>query len=77
MAKQGINNVKLGAFVLAGLLFLVLLLYMIGKNRNLFGATYLLKAKFENVQGLVTGNNVRFAGIEAGTVKKIIILYIS
>ena len=74
MAKQGINNVKLGAFVLAGLLFLVLLLYMIGKNRNLFGATYLLKAKFENVQGLVTGNNVRFAGIEAGTVKKIKIL---
>jgi phospholipid/cholesterol/gamma-HCH transport system substrate-binding protein len=74
MAKGAINNVKLGIFVLAGLLFLVLLLYMIGKNRNLFGATYILKARFDNVQGLVSGNNVRFSGIEAGTVKKINIL---
>lgn len=74
MAKQGINSVKLGAFVLGGLLFLVLLLYMIGKNRNLFGATYVLKARFENIQGLVSGNNVRFSGIQAGTVKKLKIL---
>jgi phospholipid/cholesterol/gamma-HCH transport system substrate-binding protein len=74
MAKRIINNVKLGLFVLAGLLFLLLLLYMIGKNRNLFGDTYILKARFENIQGLVVGNNVRFAGIQAGTVKKIKIL---
>jgi phospholipid/cholesterol/gamma-HCH transport system substrate-binding protein len=74
MAKRIINNVKLGLFVLAGLLFLLLLLYMIGKNRNLFGDTYVLKARFENIQGLVVGNNVRFAGIQAGTVKKIKIL---
>ena len=47
---------------------------MIGKNRNLFGATYVLKARFENVQGLVAGNNVRFSGIQAGTVKKVKIL---
>lgn len=74
MAKKTINNVKLGVFVLAGLLFLVILLYMIGKNRNLFGSTYVLKARFENVQGLVAGNNVRFAGIQAGTVKRIKII---
>jgi phospholipid/cholesterol/gamma-HCH transport system substrate-binding protein len=74
MAKQTINNVKLGVFVIAGLVFLVLLLYMIGKNRNLFGSTYELKARFENVHGLVAGNNVRFSGIEAGTVKRISIL---
>lgn len=74
MPKKIINNAKLGTFVLAGLLFLVLLLYMIGKNRSLFGDTYILKANFENVQGLVAGNNVRFSGIQAGTVKKIRIL---
>ncbi|HRO86028.1 MAG TPA: MlaD family protein [Niabella sp.] len=74
MAKKIINNVKLGIFVLGGLLFLILLLYMIGKNRSLFGNTYVLKARFENVQGLVPGNNVRFAGIQAGTVKRIIII---
>jgi phospholipid/cholesterol/gamma-HCH transport system substrate-binding protein len=74
MAKRFTNNIKTGIFALAGLLFLVILLYLIGKNRNLFGATYTLKARFDNVQGLVSGNNVRFAGIEAGTVKKIQIL---
>ncbi len=74
MAKHAFDNVKLGAFVLGGLFFLVLLLYMIGKNRNLFGSNYLLKARFENVQGLVAGNNVRFSGIQAGTVKKVSII---
>lgn len=74
MAKKAINNIKLGVFVIAGLLFLVLLLYMIGKNENLFGKTYVLKARFENIQGLVPGNNVRFSGIHAGTVKRVKIL---
>jgi phospholipid/cholesterol/gamma-HCH transport system substrate-binding protein len=74
MAKKTINTIKLGAFVTAGLLFLILLLYMIGKNRNLFGPSFILKAQFENVQGLVPGNNVRYSGIEVGTVKRINIL---
>jgi phospholipid/cholesterol/gamma-HCH transport system substrate-binding protein len=74
MAKHTINNIKLGVFVLGGLLFLIVLLYMIGKNRNMFGNNYVLKTRFENVQGLVPGNNVRFAGIQAGTVKRIKIL---
>lgn len=74
MAKKVVNNVKLGVFVLAGLLFLIFLLYMIGNNHSLFGANFALKAKFENVQGLKPGNNVRYAGIDIGTVKNITIL---
>jgi phospholipid/cholesterol/gamma-HCH transport system substrate-binding protein len=74
MAKKIINRVKLGVFVLAGLTFLIFLLYMIGKNRHLFGPAFIVKARFQNVQGLVPGNNVLFSGIEVGTVKKIDIL---
>lgn len=74
MEKKTIDNIKLGTFVLAGLLFLVILLYVIGKNMSLFGDTYMLKARFENAQGLVVGNNVRYAGIQAGTVKEIRIM---
>ena len=74
MKKQLLNNTKLGFFVLTGLLFLMILLYMIGRNRSLFGSNYLLKTRFENVQGLIPGNNVRYAGIQAGTVKKLQIL---
>lgn len=71
MAKKIVNSVRLGVFVLSGLAFLILLLFMIGRNKSLFGSTYLLKAKFENVQGLIPGNNVRYSGIQAGTVKSI------
>ncbi|MBZ4191638.1 MlaD family protein [Niabella beijingensis] len=73
MAKRTSDNIRLGTFVLAGLLVLVLLLYMIGKNEHLFGATYMLKARFFNARGLVKGNNVRFSGIQVGTVRKITI----
>jgi phospholipid/cholesterol/gamma-HCH transport system substrate-binding protein len=74
MAKKIVNSVKLGVFVLSGLAFLILLLFMIGRNKSLFGSSYLLKAKFENVQGLIPGNNVRYSGIQAGTVKNIKII---
>lgn len=69
--KTTINNAKLGIFVLAGVLFLVFSLYMIGRNRNLFGATFTLSAYFRNINGLVAGNNVRFSGIDVGTVESI------
>ncbi|CAN5262235.1 MlaD family protein [soil metagenome] len=71
MKNKTIDNSKLGAFVLAGLLFLVFALYMIGKNRNLFGSTFVLKADFQSVSGLVAGNNVRFSGINVGSVNAI------
>ena len=58
MRKKAGNNIKLGVFVLAGLFFLILLLYMIGRNRNLFGSTFLVRTRFENVQGLVAGGNI-------------------
>jgi phospholipid/cholesterol/gamma-HCH transport system substrate-binding protein len=74
MAKKVVNHIKLGIFVSAGLCFLILLLYVIGKNENLFGSTFLLKARFEDVHGLVAGNSVRFSGINAGTVKAINIM---
>lgn len=74
MAKRTIPHIKLGIFVLAGIAFLILLLYIIGKNQNLFGKTFMLKARFENTNGLMRGNNIRFAGIDAGTVKSVNII---
>lgn len=74
MTKQTFNNLRLGIFVLAGMFLLILTLFFLGKNRNIFGKTYILRAHFENVYGLRAGNNVRFSGIEVGTVKKVKIL---
>lgn len=74
MAKTIFNYVKLGIFVIAGMAFLVILLYYIGKNRNIFHPSFLLKTHFQHIQGLQPGNNVRYAGIQAGAVKSINIL---
>ncbi|HEY5749817.1 MAG TPA: MlaD family protein [Chryseolinea sp.] len=71
MRNKGIENTKVGLLVLGGLAFLVLMLYMIGKNRNLLGSTITITAVVSNVNGLVTGNNVRFKGMDVGTVKSI------
>ncbi len=71
MPGQKSNNIKLGLFVLAGVLLLVFALYMLGKNKNLFGSNFQLKARFTNISGLTKGNNIRFSGIQVGTVKNI------
>ena len=62
---------KLGMFVIIGLLLTVTAIYFIGQNKNLFGDTFQLKSYFKNVSGLKAGNNVRFAGINIGSVKAI------
>lgn len=74
MIKQGINNLKLGGFILTGLLVLIVSFYFIGKNQHLFGTNFKLKARFTNLNGLIEGNNVLYAGIQAGTVKSITLL---
>lgn len=74
MDKLAKNNVKLGAFVLAGLIALLLTFYGIGKNKSIFNANFILKVRLSNSNGLLSGNNVLYSGIQAGTVKKIAIL---
>lgn len=71
MANQGENNLKLGVFVLSGLMILILAFYLIGKNHNLFGSNFAVKSHFSNLNGLTEGNNVLFSGIQAGTVKTV------
>lgn len=74
MSNTTINNTKLGIFVLSGLFFLVMALFLIGKNRSFFGSYYTLRAHFNNVYGLTKGNNVRYSGIQVGTVQDIKLL---
>ncbi len=62
---------KLGMFVIVGLALFIFTIYYIGKHKNLFGSTFHLNTTFKNVSGLKEGNNVRFSGINVGTVDKI------
>lgn len=71
MEKSVTKNIRLGLFVVIGAAFLIYGLYMIGSKRNLFGSTMRINAMFHNVNGLMAGNNVRFAGIDVGTVESV------
>lgn len=65
------RNIRLGIFVLGGSVLLILALYFIGSKQNLFGSTFTISAEFKNVNGLMKGNNVRFSGIDVGTVESV------
>ncbi|MBS7233548.1 MCE family protein [Flavobacterium psychroterrae] len=71
MDKQSGYTWKLGMFVTIGLLLFVMAIYFIGKQKNLFGSTFNITSQFKTVSGLEVGNNVRFSGINIGTVEEI------
>lgn len=58
-------------FVTVGLLLFIMAIYFIGKQKNLFGSTFHITSQFKTVSGLEVGNNVRFSGINIGTVEEI------
>jgi phospholipid/cholesterol/gamma-HCH transport system substrate-binding protein len=67
-------KVRLGLFVAGGLALFILAIFIIGKQKNLFNPVYSLNSTFYNVSGLQVGNNIRFAGINVGTVDNIFII---
>lgn len=71
MNKSSSFTWKLGMFVITGLAAFIVTVYFVGKKKNLFGSTFTLKTKFKTVSGLKLGNNVRFSGINIGTVNEI------
>ncbi len=62
---------RLGLFITAGLVLFVLAIFLIGRQKNLFDPVIELKSNFHNVSGLQVGNNIRFSGINVGTVDNI------
>lgn len=71
MEKTTSEKIKLGLFVVLGTVVLIFGAYQIGNQENLFGDTFTIQAVFKNVSGLQKGNNVRYAGINIGTVNSI------
>ena len=74
MKKESTSTSKLGMFIMIGLLLFIGTIYFIGKQKNLFGDSCRLKSQFRNVSGLKVGNDVRFSGINVGTVEAIELL---
>ena len=67
-------KIRLGMFVTGGFLLFFMAIFIIGKQQNLFNPVFKLTTTFHSVSGLQVGNNIRFAGINVGTVDNITII---
>jgi phospholipid/cholesterol/gamma-HCH transport system substrate-binding protein len=67
-------KIRLGLFIAGGLAFFVIAIFLIGKQKNLFNPVFKLTTTFYNVSGLQVGSNIRFSGINVGTVDNITLI---
>lgn len=69
--KETGNKIRLGIFVSIGIALFIIVIYFIGDGKHMFSKTISLNGTFENLGGLQVGNNVRFTGINIGTIDQV------
>src|ERR1043165_792674 len=71
MNASASQKIKIGLFVIVSILVLVAGVFLIGSKRNMFASTFTAYGTFRNTGGLQVGNEVRFGGVNVGTIKSI------
>lgn len=71
MSRDRRLEVKVGLFVLATAVLLVVAVLLLGRSRHVFEGRVKLHATFHDVGGLVSGAAVRVSGVNVGTVSSI------
>lgn len=67
--KENKRSVIVGVFVLLAIVIFVAGVFILGGQQKRFEKTIFVKAIFDNIGGLKTGNNVWFSGVKIGTVQ--------
>jgi len=65
------TNIKVGFFVIAGLVAAALVTFLIGDQHGLFASKETFYAAFTDVQGLGRGAPVRMGGVDVGSVARV------
>jgi len=71
MKKDTSKKIRLGIFISIGTVLFILGIYFVGERQQIFRSTFRISGVFKNVAGLQAGGNVRFSGINVGTVDNI------
>ena len=66
-------QVRIGAFILSGLLVFFAIIYLLGAQARYFERKYDLVAEFNEVGGLIDGAPVRLAGVQIGRVTAVVL----
>ena len=68
---QSRRVIIVGTFIFLALVILLTGVLLMGKQRKTFSKTIEIRAVFNDVNGLLVGNNVWISGVKVGAVKKI------
>jgi phospholipid/cholesterol/gamma-HCH transport system substrate-binding protein len=74
MTKENKQRLMVGVFVVLGFVLLMVAVGFIGEKSRLFSKTIKLHTVFKDIGGLQSGGNVRFAGINVGTIDNVTII---
>lgn len=68
--EQNKKAIVVGVFIFLGILIFISGVLVLGGQKKTFKKTITMNAVFNDVNGLLDGNNVWFSGVKIGTVKK-------
>lgn len=68
-------EIKVGAFIVGGVVLLVIFLFAIGDLATYFQPGYGLRVIFDSAIGISRGSPVQYAGVEVGKVEDVRIVY--
>lgn len=63
-----------GIFIFLGIVILIVTILTLGSQKKTFEKSIVIKAVFDDVNGLQKGNNIWFSGVKIGTIKRILLL---
>ena len=70
-STKNTRPVVVGLFIIIGIAILVVAVFTLGGQKKTFVKGFTVNTVFDDVNGLVPGNNVWLSGVKIGTVKKI------
>ncbi len=71
MKREFLTEIRVGLFVLVGLVLVMTIVFMLGSEGKLFERHYKLKARFQDISGLRVGAMVQLGGLNVGMVDEI------
>jgi phospholipid/cholesterol/gamma-HCH transport system substrate-binding protein len=71
MNKREATPIKVGIFVFAGVFLAMLVIFLLGSEKQIFKRQYVLLTTFSDISGLRVGAQVQLAGLNVGAVDRI------
>src|SRR3989338_8576406 len=75
MIQRWTLEIRVGAFVVLGLVLFVVFLFAIGDLTTAFQPGYRYRVLFDSANGMTDGSPVQYAGVEVGKVQDVEIVY--